>query len=390
MKILLIEWKSFGTEDLLDAYEQLGHTVIRLPIPRTDYRSNPEFEKNMTASLRKEVPDYVFSFNYFPAAAKVCHRENIPYVSWIYDSPYVLLYSFTTIYPTNYIYVFDKKQCLEFRQAGINTVHYLPMAANTARLEKMTPDTLPENQKNILPHTGISFIGSMYTEKHTFFDRLTGISDYTRGYLDSIMAAQQKVYGYNFIQEMLTPDIVRDMQQFLPLEPNEDGVETTEYLFAQYVINRKITSMERQHLLRLVGEHYQADLYTADNTFSLPGVRNHGPVDYYDTAPYIFKNSKINLNISLRSILSGIPLRAFDIMGAGGFLLTNYQEDFNDFFIPGEDYAFFDSENDLLDKVSYYLSHDEERACMAANAFRKIAASHTYVHRIQEWEARLN
>ena len=38
----------------------------------------------------------------------------------------------------------------------------------------------------------------------------------------------------------------------------------------------------------------------------------------------MFANSKVNLNITLRNIKTGIPLRALDIMGAGGFLLTNY------------------------------------------------------------------
>lgn len=53
-----------------------------------------------------------------------------------------------------------------------------------------------------------------------------------------------------------------------------------------------------------------------------------GAVDYYEVMPHVFKQSKINLNITLRSIQSGMPLRAWDIMGAGGFLLSNYQADF--------------------------------------------------------------
>lgn len=43
-----------------------------------------------------------------------------------------------------------------------------------------------------------------------------------------------------------------------------------------------------------------------------PGIDNlkvHGPVDYYKQMPYIFKLSDINLNISLKSIRTGIPLR---------------------------------------------------------------------------------
>ena len=106
-------------------------------------------------------------------------------------------------------------------------------------------------------------------------------------------------------------------------------------------------------------------------------------------APYVYKNSKINLNMSLRSIKSGIPLRAFDIMGAGGFLLSNYQTDFFDLFIPGDDFAFYDSQKDLLDKLHYYLQNEQERIQMAASAHDKIAREHSFVHRIKEMESYL-
>ena len=100
--------------------------------------------------------------------------------------------------------------------------------------------------------------------------------------------------------------------------------------------------------------------------------------------PLVFRRSKINLNISLRSILSGIPQRAFDIMGSGGFLLSNYQNDFPDYFTPGEHFDFYESRADLLNKIAYYLSHEEERRQIARNGHDQVAAAHTYRHRVRE------
>ena len=133
-----------------------------------------------------------------------------------------------------------------------------------------------------------------------------------------------------------------------------------------------------------MAKRFGLDLYTPDEKLKLEGCVNHGPVDYYDFAPYVFKEAKINLNVSLRSIIAGIPLRGFDILGAGGFLLTNYQSDFLNFFVPGEDFDYFESKSDLMDKISFYLSHDEARAQIAENGFRKVAAQHTYRHRAEE------
>ena len=100
--------------------------------------------------------------------------------------------------------------------------------------------------------------------------------------------------------------------------------------------------------------------------------------------PLVFKQSRINLNISLRSIKSGIPLRAFDIMGSGGFLLSNYQEDFLENFTPGVDFEYYESEEDLLRKIDYYLTHEEERIAIAKNGHDKVAAAHTYRDRVRE------
>lgn len=383
MRVLMLTWKSFGNEDMIAAFRQLGHEVTKHHFSDKGARTDEELEQELSVAIHSADPAFVFSFNYFPTAAITCKKLGIPYVAWVYDSPYVRLYHYSINYPTNYVFVFDKAQYMEFHQAGILTVHYLPMAANTERLCSMKDFASFKKTPWYNQHE-VAFIGSLYTEKHQFFKRMDKISSYTRGYLEGLMSAQKQVYGYNFIQELLPPDIIKDMQNSLPMQTGSDSVESIEYLFAQYVINRQITATERLELLTAIAETYSLDLYTPDQSLQIKNCTNHGPVDYYDYAPYVFKTAKINLNISLRSILSGIPLRAFDIMGAGGFLLTNYQADFLDYFTPDEDYVFYDSKKDLLAKIDYYLNHEAERAQIAKNGLQKISADHTYIHRVNE------
>ena len=140
--------------------------------------------------------------------------------------------------------------------------------------------------------------------------------------------------------------------------------------------------MEREEIIRMLSQKYPLQLYTNDRTYTCGGCTNHGPADYYMEMSRIFYNSKINLNITLRSIKSGIPLRALDIMGSGGFLLTNYQEDFLDFFEPDVDFVYYSSMDDLMDKVDYYLSHDRERQEIAGNGYEKVRRGHTFEVRI--------
>lgn len=390
MKVLFLEWNSFCIDDLKDAYKEIGHEVVSFPFFPEDYRVDPAYEASLTQEIRRHMPDYVFSFNYFPVISRVCNSEEVPYVCWVYDSPYITMYSYTVIHPCNRIFIFDKEFAYEFIKNGIETVHYLPLAANPKRLDQMNDLdgflASPHGNK-----AAISFVGALYTEKYksAFFRHFDRLSQYAKGYLDGVIAAQRNVYGYNFVQDTLTPDIMEEMMKACPSMTNEDGVESNEYIYSQYYVNRKITSIERTEFLKAIVNKYPIDVYTPDCSFEHPNLILHEPVDPYAIAPYVYKCSKINLNMSLRSIKSGIPLRAFDIIGAGGFLISNYQTDFFDYFMPGDDFAFYDSQKDLLDKIHYYLHNESERIQMAASAHDKIVKSHTFIHRIKEMESYL-
>lgn len=84
------------------------------------------------------------------------------------------------------------------------------------------------------------------------------------------------------------------------------------------------------------------------------------------------------------SIQTGFPLRTWDILGCGGFLLSNFQQELCEYFVPGEDFVYYESADDAVEKVAYFLSHENERIEIAHNAVEKIAAYHTFNHRVEE------
>lgn len=228
----------------------------------------------------------------------------------------------------------------------------------------------------------------MYDEKHNFFNRLESISDYTRGYLDAVIKAQSNVYGHFFLEDMLTDCILDDMYKACPVKTSSTGVETIQYLYANYFLARKLASYDRKEALKTLGKEfgsqYKVNLYTKCSGRNINGVNIKEPVDYYEQMPIVFNNSRINLNITLRSIKSGIPLRAMDICGAGGFLLSNYQADFYDVFVPGEDIVLYESLDDMIEKCKYYIKHEKERQQIADNGYGKIVSGHTYDIRFKE------
>lgn len=386
MNILEFENKHFGVEDLKEILPAMGHELTVISTPLILERKSEEFDALFENALHNCSYDAVFTFNYSVVVSNCCNRHNIPYIAWVYDSPLTSIYSYTITNPCNYIFLFDSAQYLKLKNGGINTVYYMPLAANTDRLDKLT---LNEHIHQVYD-SDISFVGSMYNEKGNFYDRIYDkLSPWAKGYLDAVIDAQQQVYGANFLEELLSGTIdnnrvLAELMRAEPYTPKPDGIETPSYIYANYFLARKLAQNERTALLSAVSEHFQTTLYTHNQTPDMPLVINKGPIDYYDTMPYIFKCSRINLNITLRSIQNGIPLRCMDIMGAGGFLMTNYQADFLNHFIPDVDYVYFESKKDLLNKCDYYLKHDDERIAIANNGHKKVKEFHNYKRRLNE------
>ena len=116
----------------------------------------------------------------------------------------------------------------------------------------------------------------------------------------------------------------------------------------------------------------------------LPTIHNRGIAKSFTMMPKIFQCSKINLHMTARTIKSGTPQRIFDIMAAGGFVLSNYQSEIPEYFIPGKDLILYESIPDLIEKIRYFLAHEDERAQIAQNGYQKVKSCHTLVQRAQE------
>lgn len=380
--ILFIEWKSFGNVFVQEAFRKCGYDVECMPLDqkKTDTRLDAQYTEKLARQLLSKPYFGVFSFNYFPIIAVACKACKVPYLSWTYDSPFIQLYSPTLEYDTNFAFVFDRGTCVDLEKKGFST-YYMPMAAPMDCYESV----LKKKEMGKKYAGDISFVGSLYNEPFgNLYRYMEKLGSYERGFVEALVSAQKNVYGCNFLQTVLeqNPEVVKKIQESCPIYAKGDGLETAEWTLANYFLARKVTSVERTEIMELLGEQFGVNLYTPVET-SIKGVRNMGKADYYHEAPHIFANSKINLNISLKSIQTGIPLRAFDIMGCGGFLLTNYQEDYLEYFEPDEDLVIYYDYSDLVEKAAFYLEHGGERQRIAENARRKVAAEHTYLHRIK-------
>lgn len=383
MEILFYRYNSICEPALISAFTSFGITVHTEEQEMHDKQITPgQCVEAVSGWILKAPLAFVFSINFFPAISYICERLKVPYVCWTVDSPVPELFSNALGNAYNRIFLFDRAQYEFFSPVNPSCIHYLPLAADNKQFEKAV---LSMTEADYAAYgADISFVGSLYTEKCRY-DRLT-LSEHTKGYVDGLMEAQLQIYGCNFIADSLTKSVIHEIMDADPLfyqgEDLREGVER--YLVAHQYVGMKLAALERERTLRRLSEHFPVTLYTRSDTSSLPHVDCRGGVRTLTEMPKVFQASRINLNMTIRPIETGLSQRVWDVLACGGFLLTNYQSEIPDYFEIGKELETYESIPELEEKVRYYLSHEDERMEIAIRGYEKVAAHHSYEVRLAQ------
>ena len=148
--------------------------------------------------------------------------------------------------------------------------------------------------------------------------------------------------------------------------------------------------MDRLALLRLSAQKgYHTRLYLSQLSnqdrvlLEKYNVELMGNVSYEEEMPQVFKSTKINLNPTLRANRTGIPLRIVDILGCGGFMLSTHQAELDDFFFDGE-VVYYETTEEAVELMDYYLAHGEEREKVASAGLRRVKEDFSFEDRIEK------
>lgn len=382
MKILFYRYGSICEPDIIETFHNLGHTVYEKDTEI--YNKTPNLGKvvqEISDFIQIHPIDCIFSINFYPMLSEICQIYHIPYISWIVDAPVLELYSPSIKNSYNRTFIFDYTLYSEICNLNPGNIFYLPLAANVSSKEKAITNAHVKSQTDY--SAKISFVGSLYTEKCPY-DSIGPLSEYSTGYLNAIMAAQENIYGYYFIEELLYDALIAEIKNACPnfYTLPGDSLLSEKCLVSQYYIGNKITSMERLSTMKLLSEQFPTTIYTGSDTSSLPYLINRGTAKTLTEMPVIFHDSEINLNTTSKSIRSGIPLRLWDIMASGGFVLSNFQSELPEYFEFGTHLDIYASMEELSEKCAYYLSHEKQRKEIAVNGLEEIRRKHTYDIRI--------
>lgn len=383
MNILFYRYGSICEPDIIASFKHLGFNITEDTREVYNKQLLPsDCINGLNELLKQDTYSFIFSINFFPSVSDVCNIWGIPYLCLIVDSPVLELFSTSLANPCNKVFLFDRQLYNDFHHINPDGIFHIPLATNVR--DNYATATMASAADRARFSSDISFIGSLYSEK-CLYNQIT-LPEKMRGYVDGLIEAQLLVYGYNFIEECVTPELIEAFCKVRPELINfPDSMKVdTKAVIAQHIISVKVAEQERLRYLKALSEHFNVDLYTGSDTYSMPLIHNRGFAKTNTEMPIIFHQSKINLNLTAKSIRSGLSLRIFDVLGCEGFLITNYQAELPEHFNIGEDLEAYTSLDDLMGKCEYYLSHDKERQEIAHNGFEKVKKYHTYDIRLTQ------
>lgn len=323
--------------------------------------------------------DLVVTYDFAPSVSKACEIMKVKYYAWVYDSPLLSLYLEETKGNYTYISVFDQKQYGYLKNRNIKNLFYLPLAPEV----DIFGATIIRYRDEKMYTSDISFVGRFYNKIH--FDEQ----------FDDDKDRALREEAYRIIEECdckwdsntsLFGKASNELIDFLGKKDTLwQRLKMDERYFCESMkIVRKCNEVERIKILNKLAEKYAVTVYTDDSkNDELKNIEIRPWVDYISQMPKVFYLSKINLNISSRSIESGIPQRVWDILAVGGFCLTNYQPELEKYFEIGKDLDVYHNLEELMEKVDYYLKHEDQRIRVAINGYKKVRYEHCLHKRLQ-------
>lgn len=338
--------------------------------------------------IAKEVVNYDFAISrsFSVNIAEGCHIAGTRYISWCYDSPVRALYRKEALYPTNRIFVFDRKQLERLREIGLQNVYYEPLAANMtkASLVSISDDDIMRFDRDV------SFVGSLYDKG--YYDISMKNAPECREECETLFAKHLCRWDGKTIFDEATDSCIEALYRVISKENRALYSLSDRFLTELLVLSYELSGRERIELLNASSANFQTIVHTynPERYKEIIKASLRPPVPFFSDDLYrIYAASKINLNITMRSIESGVPQRVFDIMSVGGFVMSNWQEEAAVLFEPDKEIVLFGSVEEFTDKARYYIAHEKQRLETGARAYLKVRDKYNYANAVTDMISKL-
>lgn len=269
-------------------------------------------------------------------------------------------------------WVWERAHAEELTKLGIPNVITMPMAATNDDFDTgplPTPDAGPVAA--FMGHPATSwFSQAQQTKSDLLFPGMTAAAVHA----DMPELSFHKIYYdlYGFAEPPKPTD-----------SPQVRAQKSSEYYNHKFTYNAYLAVKQRDRFIRFLtlkmGETFEL---IGDHWKELYGLPHTSRIWDMPTLHRRMREVPICLNFMKGCLESGLNIRHFEITSHGGFMLTYLTPELSESFEIGKECVVFRNEAELLEKIHYYIGHDDERRAIAAAGQRRTLSQHLYSHRI--------
>jgi len=368
-RILYLEYH-LVLNDVVACLQQQGHQLVGLsPLGLTVEVFNQ--------ACAQHLPHWVFGINFSPAIAALCGRLGLPYLSWTIDPlPRSRVQLLDGTQPALCLALaHDPRMVTQFQDLGLPALHML-LAAPAQRRHPVADGPA------LAPYLcDASFAGSSLIDELLSLDRLLtplggdSLSGQALSWAQAITNACAQDPAYSGLASLGGWDALP------PVLKNHFAASTDREQLMR-LMDGALTALFRQQTISRL-KHWRGDMHVwGDAGWSAihPGYKgfaNHG-----DELTRIYCASAVNLDIPRLYQRQSVTMRVFDILAAGGFLLTEHNPALADILVAGQHVAFYNASDNLTDIMTDWINRPDERKTISKAGRNEVMAKHLISHRV--------
>lgn len=357
-------------DDVSEFFEKAGMGVFTWEISRM----SPE---GLQAVADRVKPEFVFAINYTTGLAEACSALGVPLLVWEIDPSTDGLQPVGGSTEHVHIHTYRASNVERFEAAGFRNVSYTPLAANTI---KRCPPEEP-----VAPGPEVCFVGASMVEQAQHFKGLflrywvehlggnSSAQQHGESVLEAILAAQRARPRQHIVPELM----LRHIPDFVAATEGNIGHDPVALLSEMAAAERRLNVVAR---LGSEGIHVWGD--PGWRVVEGHGAAYRGFAGHHVELTEIYRAGKIHVDINRLYQLDIVPMRVFDILACGGFLIAEYSPALAECFEVGKEVETWDSVPELIEKVRYYKDHPEEAFIIAQRGLDAIRTRHSIAGRL--------
>lgn len=332
-----------------------------------EYQPGFANEVGIIRALEQHKPDGLIFINRSPGEyvdSAILNSIRVPRMVWCVDDPNSFIKE--PFCAQDIVFSWDMSYSGDMKKLGAVHVDHFPYMAD---LDNAIPKKRPEFK------SPVSYIGQVKA-----FDPVElGLDEKTAALVKQV--GEEK---FRFPQQTYQSLIVEYQRHFglHLIEQEEEPVPR----FVRYGIYLIANALRRIAVLE-AAMPFGLKLYGSKDWLHILGghpLRQcyQGEADPMVDVPDIFVSSAVNLNIHSLQALSSMNQRDFNCPLVGGFLLTDWVEQADQYFKPDHEMIFYHSIEDVTQKIEHYLNHDDERQQIIQKGRERVLKDHTYEARV--------